>query len=118
VDLEGSQVSDSGSQQTLGKSSYKELVFKRPPAPSKEASKEPIDIEDLYNLAGLDSKSSVKFADRPVSSDGMVMRTSFKVRFEVSRKKLFGGEPQRQLNTQKLKLQDKQESQIKRALQR
>lgn len=57
--------------------------------------------------------------DSPVSSDGMIMRTSFKIRFEVTKAKWFTQKTdanQKLLTVSKLKTQDKQMSQVKRMI--
>jgi len=48
----------------------------------------------------------------------MILRTSFKIRFEVAKKTLFGTSASEQLNVQKMRLHAKQEPQLRRALQR
>lgn len=82
------------SDQTQGNSSYRDIVFKRSQQKSKTASALPItsadDIDGLFSLQGVNSKTTPKYVEQPVSSDGMIMRTSFKIRFEISKKNFLG----------------------------
>jgi len=92
------------SNQTQGNSSYRDIVFKRSQQKSKTAST-PItsadDIDGLFSLQGVNSKTTPKYVDQPVSSAGMIMRTSFKIRFELSKKNFLGLGDRNQLNLSK-----------------
>ena len=69
---------------SLGQSSFREVIFHA--AQKKQPQEEDT---SLFTLQKLSKGSNIKFVDQPVSSDGMIMRTSFKIRFEVTKRKWF-----------------------------
>ena len=114
------------SNQTQGNSSYRDIVFKRSQQKSKTASTLPItsadDIDGLFSLQGVNSKTTPKYVEQPVSSAGMIMRTSFKIRFELSKKNFLGLGDKDQFNLSKKIMQQKEQSnsenRIKKALKK
>ena len=72
----------------------------------------------MFLLHDLQSPSTSKSLDLPVSSDGMIMRASYKVRFEVESNNLFSSKGGLKLKTQSLKLKNLQEAEIKSKLEK
>ena len=54
----------------------------------------------------------------PVSSDGMILRTSYKVRFEIQKKDLFEGKSSEGFKMNQSKLVNKQDSKARRLVER
>lgn len=84
------------SNDTEGKSSFRDVVYKNPKSKNNKLS-EDTRTDNLFNLKDLGSIDNQKFA-QAASSDNEVMRTSFKIRFEVTRKGVFNKKQKNQTN--------------------
>ena len=102
-----------------GDSSYRDIVFKKTHQRNKEFST-PADLDNIFTLQSLFSTSSLKYLDQPVSSDGMILRTSFKVRFEVSKTRIFQSKSKTNNMSEKIiqKQQSMNEKKAKKILKR